>query len=33
MAELVTVIIVVYVILGTLWLGVGRDAWDAWRRH
>ncbi len=33
MFELVAVIIVMYVILGTLWLGVIGPAWDAWRHR
>jgi len=33
MAELVTVIIVAYIILGTIWLGVVLPAWEAWRRR
>ncbi len=33
MAELVTVIIVAYIILATLWLGVVLPWWDAWRHR
>jgi len=33
MAELVTIIIVAYIIVGTLWVGVIVPAWEAWRRR
>jgi len=33
MTELIAVIIVAYIIAGTLWVGIIVPAWEAWRRH
>jgi len=33
MFELIAIIIIVYIVAGTLWLGVVLPAWEAWRRR